>query len=150
MWDLYCGIGTISLFLAKKAKNVVGVEIISQAIDDAIKNAKLNGISNTQFYAGSAQEVVPAMYEQSNGELKADVVVVDPPRKGCDATLLSTLVDMEPARIVYVSCDPATLARDVKFLVANGYEMKRVRCVDMFGMGSHVETVVLMVNTKEE
>lgn len=149
VWDLYCGIGTISLFLAKKAKNVVGVEIISQAIDDAIKNAKLNGISNTQFYAGSAQEVVPAMYEQSNGELKADVVVVDPPRKGCDATLLSTLVDMEPARIVYVSCDPATLARDVKFLVANGYEMKRVRCVDMFGMGSHVETVCLLSKLHE-
>lgn len=144
VWDLYCGIGTISLFLARKAKQVIGVEIIPAAVENAKRNAVLNGFTNTQFHVGSAQDVVTQMYEDSNGELKADVVVVDPPRKGCDVKLLETIVKMSPKRLVYVSCDPATLARDIKWLGINGYGVERVRCTDMFGMGAHVETVVLM------
>ncbi|MEA4820159.1 MAG: 23S rRNA (uracil(1939)-C(5))-methyltransferase RlmD, partial [[Clostridium] scindens] len=120
VWDLYCGIGTISLFLAQKAKEVYGVEIVPQAIEDARNNAKINGIENVRFYVGKAEEVLPeyyAQYEKEHGrKAHADVIVVDPPRKGCEESLLQTMVDMEPERIVYVSCDSATLARDVKFL----------------------------------
>lgn len=144
VWDLYCGIGTISLFLARRAKKVCGVEIVSQAVEDGIENARLNGIENVEFFAGAAEDVVPAKYHESGGTLRADVVVLDPPRKGCDEALLETVVRMEPERIVYVSCDPATLARDVKYLGENGYELRRVRGCDMFGMGYHVECVVLM------
>ncbi len=144
VWDLYCGIGTISLFLARRAKKVCGVEIVSQAVEDGIENARLNGIENVEFFAGAAEDVVPAKYHESGGTLRADVVVLDPPRKGCDEALLETVVRMEPERIVYVSCDPATLARDVKYLGENGYELRRVRGCDMFGMGYHVETVVLL------
>lgn len=144
VWDLYCGIGTISLFLAQKAGRVCGVEIVPQAVEDARKNAELNGMQNVEFFLGAAEDVVPDQYEKSGGRLKADVVVVDPPRKGCDERLLETVVHMAPERIVYVSCDPATLARDVKYLCEKGYELKRVRGCDMFGMGFHVETVVLL------
>lgn len=144
VWDLYCGIGTISLFLAQRAKRVCGVEIVPRAVEDAIENARLNGIGNVEFFAGAAEDVVPAKYEESGGTLRADVVVLDPPRKGCDAALLETVVRMEPERIVYVSCDPATLARDVKYLCDRGYELKRVRGCDMFGMGYHVESVCLL------
>lgn len=144
VWDLYCGIGTISLFLAQKAKQVYGVEIVPQAIDDAKVNAKVNGISNVEFFVGAAEEVVPQKYEESNGDMAADVIVVDPPRKGCDETLLETLIRMEPKRIVYVSCDPGTLARDLKYLCANGYELQRVRGCDMFPHTNHVETVTLL------
>ncbi len=148
VWDLYCGIGTISLFLAKAAGMVYGVEIIPQAIDNAKENAKLNHISNAKFYVGKAEEVLPEKYEKE--QIKADVIVVDPPRKGCDEKCLKTMVKMKPERIVYVSCDPATLARDLKYLCANGYEMKRVRAVDQFPHSVHVETVVLLSQQKPD
>ena len=148
VWDLYCGIGTISLFLAQKAKEVYGVEIVPQAIEDARNNAKINGIENARFYVGKAEEVLPeyyAQYEKEHGKkAHADVIVVDPPRKGCEESLLQTMVDMEPDRIVYVSCDSATLARDVKFLREKGYELARGRGVDQFGHTVHVECVTLL------
>lgn len=142
VWDLYCGIGTISLFLAQKAKQVYGVEIVKEAIDDARLNARMNGFDNAQFFVGKAEEVLPREYEK-NG-VYADVIVVDPPRKGCDGKLLDTMVKMAPKRIVYVSCDPATLARDVKVLGENGYQVEKVSVVDQFSHSSHVETVCLM------
>lgn len=147
VWDIYCGIGTISLFLAQKAKHVYGVEIVPQAIDDARENAKMNGISNADFFVGAAEEVLPEKYA-ANPEMRADVIVVDPPRKGCDEKLLECICKLEPKRIVYVSCDPATLARDMKYLNANGYAPERVRPCDMFPQSSHVETVVLMSRVK--
>ena len=159
VWDLYCGIGTISLFLAQKAEKVYGVEIIPQAIDDARENAKINGIENVEFFVGKAEEVLPSWYQEhaasgtasGSSGARADVVVVDPPRKGCDAALLDTIVEMAPERIVYVSCDPATLARDLKVLCEKGYELVRGRAVDMFPETVHVETVVLLskLNTKQ-
>ena len=201
MWDLYCGIGTISLLMSTKARRVYGVEIVPQAIEDAKNNAALNSITNAEFFVGRAEEVVPKMYEQdakaagsrdsdgktaemsagsgNNGSssisaviqnanderglneadadaqteaerrLHPEVVVVDPPRKGCDETLLDTIVKMSPERIVYVSCDSATLARDLKYLTANGYEVKKVQPVDQFGHTVHVETVVLMSRVKD-
>lgn len=142
VWDLYCGIGTISLFLAQKAKKVYGVEIVPAAIDDARQNAALNGINNAEFFVGKAEEVLPEQYEKN--QVYADVIVVDPPRKGCDAVCLDTIVKMGPEKVVYVSCDSATLARDVKYLEERGYEATRVRGVDQFGWGVHVETVVLL------
>ncbi len=142
VWDLYCGIGTISLFLSQKAKKVYGVEIVPQAIEDAKQNAALNGITNAEFFVGKAEEVLPEKYEKEN--IYADVIVVDPPRKGCDEKCLETMVKMEPKRIVYVSCDSATLARDLKYLCENGYEVRRVRGVDQFCHTVHVETVVLL------
>ena len=144
VWDLYCGIGTISLFLAQKAKQVYGVEIIPQAIEDAKINSKINNLSNAEFFVGAAEEVMPAKYKESNGTMKADVICVDPPRKGCEESLLDTVVAMEPKRIVYVSCDPATLARDVKYLEGKNYELKKVCPVDQFGHTGHVETVCLL------
>ena len=149
VWDLYCGIGTISLFLAQKAGQVYGVEIIPQAIEDAKKNAEINGIANAEFFVGKAEEVLPEYYAEyarrHGGEnARADVIVVDPPRKGCDPALLETIVKMAPERVVYVSCDPATLARDLKVLCGNGYELEKVRPVDMFPETVHVETVVLL------
>lgn len=143
VWDLYCGIGTISLFLAGRAKEVYGVEIVPQAIRDAKENALRNGIENAAFFVGKAEEVLPEKFEKEN--IYADVIVVDPPRKGCDAACLETMLKMGPERIVYVSCDSATLARDLKVLCGSGYEIKRVRAVDMFPMTVHVETVVQLV-----
>lgn len=140
VWDLYCGIGTISSFLAKKAGKVYGVEIIPQAIEDARENARRNGIENVEFFVGKAEEVLPEQYERNH--VRADVIVVDPPRKGCDPVCLETILKMAPERVVYVSCDSATLARDVKFLEENGYRATRVRPVDMFPMGGHCECVV--------
>lgn len=149
VWDLYCGIGTISLFLVQKAKQVYGVEIVPQAIDDAKENAKINAIDNAEFFVGKAEEVLPEYYaeyaREHNGETAhADVIVVDPPRKGCDETLLETIVKMQPEKVVYVSCDSATLARDLKYLCANGYEIKVCRGVDQFPQTEHVETVCLL------
>ena len=144
VWDLYCGIGTISLFLAQKAKQVYGVEIIPQAIDDAKVNSKLNNLNNAEFFVGAAEAVMPAKYKESGGTMKADVICVDPPRKGCEESLLDTVVAMEPKRIVYVSCDPATLARDVKYLGEKGYELQKVCPVDQFGHTGHVETVACL------
>ena len=182
VWDLYCGIGTISLFLADKAKQVYGVEIVPQAIEDAKENAKRNGITNAEFFVGKAEEVLPEFYERMSGKvaekqqaqelketdvseneavsctnavraescqdtpdmLHPDVIVVDPPRKGCDDACLQTMLKMQPKRIVYVSCDSATMARDVKILCEGGYEMERVRAVDQFGHTVHVECVTLL------
>ena len=150
VWDLYCGIGTISLFLAQRAKKVYGVEIIPQAIEDARENARINDIDNVEFFVGRAEEVLPEYCGSSTCDAGAyaDVIVVDPPRKGCDSVLLDTIVKMQPEKIVYVSCDPATLARDVKMLCGSGYEVKRVRAVDMFPMTVHVETCVLLGRKK--
>ena len=125
--DSYCGIGTISLFLAQKAGKVYGVEIVPEAIVDAKVNAKLNGITNAEFFVGKAEEVLPEKYK--NESIYADVIVVDPPRKGCDPAALETMVKMQPERIVYVSCDSATLARDVKWLGEHGYEVKKEMCI---------------------
>ena len=149
VWDLYCGIGTISLFLAKEGCQVCGVEVVPQAVEDARNNAAINGIENVEFFEGKAEEVLPKYYEQyekNHGGEKAhaDVIVVDPPRKGCEEALLKTMVDMEPERIVYVSCDSATLARDVKYLRERGYEVVRGRAVDQFPHTVHVETVCLL------
>lgn len=187
VWDLYCGIGTISLFLARKARQVYGVEIVEQAILDARENAERNGIENARFFVGKAEEVLPAYYEgrlevpegaprlqasagvtteesgdarqkesenarQVSDMLHPDVIVVDPPRKGCDEACLSTMLKMQPSRIVYVSCDSATLARDLKILCDGGYVIRKIRGVDQFGMTVHVETVCLlqkMSNTRE-
>ncbi|KNY29547.1 23S rRNA (uracil(1939)-C(5))-methyltransferase RlmD [Pseudobacteroides cellulosolvens] len=134
VYDLYCGTGTISLFLARKAKRVYGIEIVADAIKDAVKNAEINGIKNAEFIVGEAENVELTQ--------KADVVVLDPPRKGCDEKLLATLVDMGPKRIVYVSCNPSTLARDLKYLAENGFEVREVQPVDMFPHTAHVECVV--------
>lgn len=147
VWDLYCGIGTISLFLAQKAKMVYGVEIIPQAIEDAKTNAKLNGIENVEFYVGATEDILPRKHKEEN--ISADVIVIDPPRKGCDHSLLDTILSIAPKRIVYVSCDPATLARDLKYLCESKYEIKKVRPVDMFGHSVHVECVVLITRVKD-
>lgn len=148
VWDLYCGIGTISLFLAQQAKMVRGVEIIPAAIENAKENARLNGFDNTEFFVGKAEEVLPEQFART-GE-RADVIVVDPPRKGCDETLLSTIIEMQPDRVVYVSCDSATLARDLKYLCERGYELKKVCPVDMFPNTVSVETVVLLSHKKPD
>ena len=140
VWDLYCGIGTISLFLAQKAKQVYGVEIVPQAIEDAKHNAKLNGFTNAEFYVGKAEDVLPKKYLEEN--IRADVIVVDPPRKGCDEALLQTIVQMKPRRVVYVSCDSATLARDLKYLTSEGYTVVKGTVVDQFPHTVHTEAVV--------
>lgn len=145
VWDLYCGIGTISLFLAQKARQVYGVEIVREAIDDARRNAALNQMDNVTFYVGKAEEVVPAEYERTG--VRPDVIVVDPPRKGCEASLLHTMTAMAPERIVYVSCDPGTLARDCRILCDEGYEITRVAVVDQFGHSCHIESVVALEKT---
>ena len=148
VWDLYCGIGTISLFLARKAKKVYGVEIVPEAIADARNNAKINGIKNAEFYVGKAEEVLPEKYRTEG--IKADVIVIDPPRKGCDEALLDTIVKMQPQRVVYVSCDSATLARDLKYMKERGYEVEKGEAVDMFPMTVHVETVVMLSHKKPD
>ena len=182
VWDLYCGIGTISLFLAKRAGKVYGVEIVEQAVADAKRNAALNGITNAEFFVGKVEEVLPRFYadaectamresqppggdvgKQSDGNAQAlsgrnpardmahpNVIVVDPPRKGCDRACLDTMLKMQPERIIYVSCDSATLARDLRVLVDGGYELKRVRAVDQFGQTVHVETVVQLSQRKPD
>lgn len=144
--DLYCGIGTISLFFAKKAKKVFGVEIVPEAIDDARKNAIRNGIDNVTFEVGAAEEVVPRLYQEQG--ITADVIVVDPPRKGCDQALLETISSILPEKLVYVSCNPATLARDVGVLCEKGFRVVDVQVVDQFPMTVHVETIALI--TRED
>ena len=136
--DAYCGIGSISLFLAQKAGHVMGVEIVEQAIEDAKRNAALNGFTNTYFEAGPAEEVIPRWYKEGK---EADVLVVDPPRKGCDEALLNTIIEQKPKRVVYVSCNPATLARDLRILEDGGYKTKEVQPVDMFPHTTHCEAV---------
>lgn len=142
VFDLYCGIGTISLSLAEKSAAVYGVEIVPQAIDDARQNALINAVDNVHFYVGKAEEIVQELYAQQG--IRADVVVVDPPRKGCDAVLLDTMIRMQPERVVYVSCNPSTLARDLKELCGNGFCLEYVQPFDQFSMTTHVETVVLL------
>ena len=144
VWDMYCGIGTISLFLSQKAGKVYGVEIVPQAIEDAKKNARLNGIENAEFFVGKAEEVVPEAYTGDPDKYRADVVVVDPPRKGCDEKLLETIVSMSPKRLVYVSCDPATLARDIKYLTQKGFVLRKASVFDQFSHGVHVEVCCLL------
>ena len=146
VWDLYCGIGTISLFLAQNAKKVYGVEIVPQAIEDARRNAALNHITNAEFFTGKAEEVLPEQYAKN--KVYADVIVVDPPRKGCDQVCLDTILKMAPKRVVYVSCDSSTLARDLRYLADGGYEVEKVRCCDMFGQSCHVETVCQLILRK--
>jgi len=141
VFDAYCGIGTISLFLSKMARKVYGVEIVPQAIDNAKENAKLNGIRNAAFIVGESETVIPEMYGRG---IKADVIVVDPPRKGCDERLLDVIAQMRPEKVVYVSCNPATLARDLKYLSERGYQVKEIQPVDMFPQTVHVEAIVLM------
>lgn len=151
VWDMYCGIGTISLFLAKKAGRVLGMEIVPQAIEDARENARLNKISNVQFICGASENIEEVLDGLSDNEIsgisdyrKPDVIVIDPPRKGCDERLIETIVKVLPERVVYVSCDPATLARDVRRFREGGYELKKVCACDMFGMSGHVETIALL------
>ena len=159
VWDLYCGIGTISLFLSQKAKQVYGVEIVPQAIEDAKNNAKLNGITNAQFFVGKAEEMLPQFYENAKKTekitddtkttgrtdmLRPDVIVVDPPRKGCDEKCLDTMLAMSPERIVYVSCDSATLARDLKILCEEKYELIKWQAFDQFSHTTHVESICLL------
>ena len=155
VWDCYCGIGTISLFLAQKAKQVYGLEIVPEAIENAKKNAEKNGLHNTEFYVGAAEEVLPKWVEEQKRELSAkgadcsigdmvDVVSLDPPRKGCDEACLSAVLELSPKRIVYVSCDPGSLARDMKYLREGGYELEKWVGIDNFPRTGHVETVVLL------
>ncbi len=150
VWDMYCGIGTISLSLAKKAKKVYGVEVVSAAIRDAKENARINNIKNAEFFCGKAEEVVPKFYQRADADegKHPDVVVVDPPRKGCDVVLLDTIASMSPDRLVYVSCDPATLARDVKILSEMGYKLMKAAVFDAFCQSGHVETVGVLSNKK--
>lgn len=147
VWDLYCGIGSISLFLAKNARKVIEVEIVEPAVEDAKVNARINNIENVDFISGAAEDVVPEYFQKHKGEPECnpDVIVVDPPRKGCDEKLLNTMVLMAPKRIVYVSCDSATLARDIKWLSDKGYKLVEATPCDMFGQSVHVETVALLV-----
>ena len=141
VWDLYCGTGTISLFLAKKAGHVTGVEVIPEAIENARQNARLNQIENAEFIVGKAEEVLPKMHR----ERKPDVIVVDPPRKGLDPVVIQTILEAAPERIVYVSCDSATLARDLKLFTDSGdYRIEKVQPVDMFSHSIHVECVTLL------
>ncbi len=150
VWDLYCGIGTISLYFAKYVKKVYGIEIVPQAIEDAKENAKMNGITNAEFMCGAAEELFPELMRKEStgttggGEDTPDIVIVDPPRKGCDAALIECVGNLAPKKIVYVSCDPATLARDIKLLGEYGYEPLKVRPCDMFPQSTHVETVVCL------
>ena len=150
VWDLYCGVGTISLFMARRAKKVCGVEIIPEAIENAKANAARNGIVNAEFYVGKAEEVLPAYVQarRAAGENPdIDVICVDPPRKGCDTKCLETILEIQPERVVYVSCDPATLARDLRILADGGYRLQKVRPVDQFGHTVHVETVCLLTHS---
>lgn len=139
--DAYCGTGTISLYLAQKARKVYGVEIVSPAVRDAEKNARENNVRNAEFIVGDCTKVMPRLYRQG---VRPDVVVVDPPRAGCTGLVLKTFADMRPQRIVYVSCNPATLARDIELLSRVGYKAEKIQPVDMFSHSSHVESVVLM------
>ncbi len=147
VWDLYCGVGTISLFMAQRAGKVCGVEIVPEAVENARENALRNGIPNTEFFVGKAEEVLPA---QAALGARADVICVDPPRKGCDRQCLDTILQMAPEKVVYISCNPATLARDLKILREGGYEVQVVQPVDMFPQTVHIETVVCLSNKKSK
>ena len=141
VWDAYCGIGTISLFIASHCKKVMGVEIVPQAIEDAKENAKINNIDNVEFFTGKAEEIITLKYNEG---IKSDIIVVDPPRKGCDRELLNTIIEMQPEKVIYVSCDPATMARDIKILGIGGYKVKEIQPVDLFPQTVHVECVTVL------
>jgi 23S rRNA (uracil1939-C5)-methyltransferase len=145
--DIYCGIGTISLFLAEKAKYVYGIEVVEQAVEDAKRNAEANGIKNVEFIAGEAEKLIPELYERG---IYADVVVIDPPRKGCEERVLQAIVNMGAQLVVYVSCNPGTLARDLKWLAERGYEVAEVQPVDMFPQTVHTESVVKLERRKTQ
>ena len=147
VWDVCCGIGTISLFLALGAGKVVGIEISPQAIEDAKKNAEINGITNSEFICAAAEDILPGMAEKQNAPV--DVIVMDPPRSGMERKALDAVIRVFPERIVYVSCDPATLARDVKILTESGYALRKYRPFDQFCETYHVETCVLLTKTNE-
>ena len=152
VWDLYCGVGTISLFMARHAKKVYGVEIIPEAIENARMNAERNGIENAAFYVGKAEEVLPNYVENLKAQgmdPQIDVICVDPPRKGCDDVCIQTMLEIAPKRIVYVSCDPATLARDLKKLAEGGYKLEYVQPVDQFAHTVHVEVVCQLSNQRK-
>lgn len=142
VFDAYCGTGSITLFLSQKAKKVYGVEIVEPAIINARENAKMNNVSNTEFFVGKSEEVIPKLIKEG---IKADVIVVDPPRKGCDIKLLKAIGETKPERVVYVSCDPSTLARDLKILDELGYKTEKVQPVDMFPQTAHIENVAKLV-----
>ena len=144
-FDLYCGIGTISAFLSAKCKKVYGVEIVPEAIEDAKENAILNGINNIEYRCGAAEELIPQMYEEG---ISADVVFVDPPRKGCDKALLDTIIKMKLEKMIYISCNVATLGRDLQYLIENGFELKKVQPVDQFPQTPHVETICVLEGRK--
>ena len=144
--DAYCGIGTISLFMAQQAKKVYGIEVVPEAVNDAKKNAKRNNVTNTEFFVGKAEKVMPWWKAQG---IQPNVIVVDPPRKGCDKQLLQAMIDMQPERIVYVSCNPSTLARDLRILEDGGFMTKEIQPVDMFPQTMHVEVVALMSRVDE-
>ncbi len=141
VFDLYCGIGTISIFIADSVKTVFGVEVVEDAIKDAKENAEMNKKKNIEFEVGEVETVIPKMYKEGK---TANIIFVDPPRKGCDEKLLETIKDMEAEKVIYISCNPATLARDLKYLTDNGYEIRKIQPVDMFPQTSHVETVCLL------
>ena len=142
--DLFCGIGTITLLIAKNAAHATGIEYVQRAISDANRNAELNGISNVSFYAGPAEDILPRLV--SKGE-RFDCICLDPPRKGCDPDVISAIAESGAKRIAYVSCNPATLARDLKLLSSCGYSIDKVTPVDMFPYTQHVETVVLITRS---
>lgn len=144
--DVYCGIGTIALLAAKKSKIVYGIELMERAIEDAKHNSEINGIKNTVFEAGRAEDILPRIYSEGK---RADVIFLDPPRKGCEESVIDAVCGMQPDRVVYVSCDPATLARDVKLFAERGYRADAVQPVDQFCQTAHVETVVLITRAKE-
>jgi 23S rRNA (uracil1939-C5)-methyltransferase len=141
VFDAYCGTGTITLFLSQNAKKVYGVEIVEQAINDAMVNAEINEIDNSEFYVGKSEEIIPELIKRG---IRPDIIVVDPPRKGCDVRLLDTIGEAKPKRVVYVSCDPGTLARDLKHLESLGYKTVEVQPVDMFPNTKHVECVAMI------
>ena len=145
--DLYCGTGTIGLSMASRAKKLIGAEIIPSAVENARKNAAHNHVANAEFLCGDAKDAARILYER--GE-RPDVIVIDPPRKGCDAAVITTIAAMRPTRVVYVSCDPATLARDLKQFTAEDYNIEAVTPVDMFPGTAHVETVVLLSHKKPD
>ena len=146
--DAYSGIGTISLYISKLVKKVYGIEMEEQSIKDACENAKINDVENTEFILGEVEEEIERLYEES--EEKIDVIIVDPPRKGCEQSLLDSIIKISPERVIYVSCDPATLARDLKILSTGGYSIKKVQPVDMFAMSFHVETICLMTRVNSD
>ena len=144
MFDLYCGSGTIGLYLAKGVKSVTGIEVVPESIENAKENAELNSITNAEFFCGKSEDVLPALLKEGT---RPDIVVLDPPRKGCEKSLLDAISTVNPEKIIYVSCDCATMARDLKILCENGYTLKEATAFDQFPQTCHVECVVRLCRT---